>query len=68
MGPPQSTAAFADIRIGRPRTAVQAPKGVKIRLVCPAAMGTVCCPLKPESMSAEIPGLPLANLIGRRRP
>ena len=56
-----SRPAFADIRIGRPRTAVQAPKGVKIRLVCPAAMGTVRCPLKPESMSAETPGLPLAQ-------
>lgn len=56
-----SRPAFADIRIGRPRTAVQAPKGVKIRLVCPAAMGTVRCPLKPESMAIETPGLPLAQ-------
>lgn len=50
----------ADIRHGRPREGHTATRGVKIRLVCPAALGTLKCPLKPESLTASAP-LPQAE-------
>jgi hypothetical protein len=51
---------FAPDRIGRPRLGEQTTEVVKQRMVCPAAMGTVQCPLKPDSMNIGI-GLPLAE-------
>jgi hypothetical protein len=53
--------AIADIRFGRPRHGTQPSQGAKIRLVCPAALGSVMCPLKPESLNTEATGLPLAQ-------
>jgi hypothetical protein len=47
--------------IGRPRLGVDAEPVTKIDLVCPAALGNVACPLKPESMRASAPGVPLAE-------
>lgn len=38
-------------RTGRPRLGEQTQNVPKQRLVCPAAMGTVQCPLKPESLT-----------------
>jgi hypothetical protein len=52
----------ADQRFGRPRLGGTAPgKSMQVRLVCPAALGTVRCPLKPESMDNEQVGLPTAE-------
>ncbi|MBP2455133.1 hypothetical protein [Mycolicibacterium lutetiense] len=56
-----SRPAMADCRFGRPRLNGTPPQRVKQRQVCPAALGTVMCPLKPESMQTETPGLPLAE-------
>lgn len=50
-----SRPASADIRYGRPRHGDKPAKGVKIRLVCPAALGTLKCPLKPESLNTHLP-------------
>lgn len=44
---------IADIRHGRPRPGHTPPKGVKIRLVCPAALGTLKCTLKPDSLNTH---------------
>lgn len=52
---------IVDVRSGRPTLDEQAPKAVRIRLVCPAALGSVRCPLKPESMTIDRPGLPTAE-------
>lgn len=51
---------FAADRQGRPRIGERTAEVVKQRMVCPAVMGTVQCPLKPESLEAGI-GLPLAE-------
>lgn len=51
---------FAADREGRPRIGERTAEVVKQRMVCPAVMGTVQCPLKPESLDAGI-GLPLAE-------
>ncbi|MCV7224653.1 hypothetical protein [Mycolicibacterium komossense] len=56
-----SRPVMADCRFGRPRLGTRPPQRVKIRLVCPAALGTVMCPLKPESMHTEVLGLPMAE-------
>jgi hypothetical protein len=52
---------FGDNRYGRPRLGVPAQQVSKIRLVCPAALGAVMCPLKPESLDTDNIGLPLAE-------
>lgn len=51
---------FATDRAGRPRIGERTTEVVKQRMVCPAAMGTVQCALKPESMDRGI-GLPVAE-------
>ena len=56
-----SRPAMAPVRFGRPQLGLQPPQAVKIRLVCPAAMGKLMCPLKPESLRTETTGLPLAQ-------
>lgn len=56
-----SRPAMADVLRGRPRLGREVPKLAKIRLVCPASLGTVMCPLKPESMHTDSVGLPLAE-------
>lgn len=56
-----SRSVMADCRFGRPRLNGNPPQRVKQRQVCPAALGTVMCPLKPESMHTETPGLPMAE-------
>ncbi|RFZ34005.1 hypothetical protein DAVIS_04834 [Mycobacterium marinum] len=57
-----SRPAMADCRSGRPRlNESPPPQRVKIRQVCPAALGTVMCPHKPESMHTSTLGLPLAE-------
>ena len=53
--------AIADVRYGRPRIGTAAPKAAKIRLVCPAALGSLMCPLKPESLHPSADGVPLAT-------
>jgi hypothetical protein len=53
--------AIAAISFGRPRLGSQPTKGAKIRLVCPAAMGKLMCPLKPDSLLTPEVGLPLAR-------
>lgn len=45
-----SRPTLAEIRHGRPAIGQQPDKGVKIRLVCPAALGLLKCPLKPDSL------------------
>lgn len=52
---------MTEVRFGRPRLGVVAPRRAKVRLVCPAALGLIMCPLKPESMQTDVPGLPLAE-------
>lgn len=52
---------FADNRYGRPRLGASHKRIAKIRLVCPAALGAVMCPLKPESLDTDRIGLPLAE-------
>lgn len=56
-----SRPVMADCRFGRPRLGESPPKRVKIRQVCPAALGTLMCPLKPESMHTSTLGLPMAE-------
>jgi hypothetical protein len=56
-----SRPVMADCRSGRPSPGETPPQRVKIRQVCPAALGTLMCPHKPESMHTEILGLPLAE-------
>jgi hypothetical protein len=56
-----SSPAMADGRYGRPRTGESVPQWAKIRLVCPAALGTLMCPLKPESVCDDGAGIPLAE-------
>lgn len=57
-----SRPAMADIQNGRPRLGAAPPQQrAKIRLVCPAALGTVKCPLRPESMNTDVLGLPEAK-------
>jgi hypothetical protein len=51
---------FATDRAGRPRIGERVAEVVKQRMVCPAVMGTVQCPLKPESVDDRI-GLPVAE-------
>lgn len=46
---------------GRPVLGRSRQKVVKVKLVCPAAMGNVTCPLKPESMQGGRIGVPLAE-------
>lgn len=52
---------LAAVRRGRPRLGDDAPIAAKVRLVCPAALGAVKCPLKPESLNADTVGIPLAQ-------
>lgn len=52
---------FADNRYGRPRVGAAHKRIAKIRLVCPAALGAVMCPLKPESLDTDRIALPLAE-------
>lgn len=56
-----SRPVMADCRFGRPRLDATPPRRVKIRQVCPAALGTLMCPLKPESMHTDVLGLPMAE-------
>lgn len=56
-----SRPVMTECRFGRPRLGSVAPQRAKVRLVCPAALGLVMCPLKPESMQTDVPGLPLAE-------
>ena len=56
-----SRPVMTDCRFGRPALGATPPKRVKIRQVCPAALGTVMCPHKPESMHTEVTGLPMAE-------
>ncbi|EPQ70798.1 hypothetical protein [Mycobacterium marinum] len=56
-----SRPAMADCRFGRPRLNESPPQRVKIRQVCPAALGTVMCPHKPESMHTSTLGRPMAE-------
>ncbi|BBZ09709.1 hypothetical protein MDOR_38780 [Mycolicibacterium doricum] len=53
--------ALAAVRRGRPPLGEDAPIAAKVRLVCPAALGAVKCPLKPESLNTETVGIPLAQ-------
>jgi hypothetical protein len=46
---------------GRPVLGRSRKQLVKVKLVCPAAMGNVTCPLKPESMRDGRIGVPLAE-------
>ncbi len=46
---------------GRPKLGRLRKLVVKIKLVCPAAMGNVACPLKPESMTRTRNGVPVAE-------
>ncbi|MFT3716471.1 MAG: hypothetical protein QM774_11135 [Gordonia sp. (in: high G+C Gram-positive bacteria)] len=48
-------------RAGRPSLSEQTSTAYKIDLVCPAALGNVACPLKPESLTASRPGAPLVE-------
>lgn len=52
---------FALTGHGRPALGRTRDRAVKIKLVCPAAMGTIKCPLKPESMTAGHIGIPVAE-------
>lgn len=54
---------FALTGHGRPALGTPRDRAVKIKLVCPAAMGTIKCPLKPESMSAGRIGIPVAEPV-----
>ena len=56
-----SRPVMVDCRFGRPRLDATPPRRVKIRQVCPAALGSVMCPLKPESLQTEVLGLPMAE-------
>lgn len=56
-----SRPVMTEVRFGRPRLGTVAPRHAKVRLVCPAALGLIMCPLKPESMQTDVPGLPLAE-------
>lgn len=56
-----SRPAMVDCQFGRPRIGTTPPKRAKVRQVCPAALGTVMCPLKPESLQTDIVGLPMAE-------
>lgn len=56
-----SRPVMADIQFGRPRLDATPPQRVKIRQVCPAALGTLMCPHKPESMHTDVLGLPMAQ-------
>ncbi|WP_396910913.1 hypothetical protein [Mycolicibacterium sp.] len=51
----------ADLGHGRPALGRTRDQAVKIKLVCPAAMGHVKCPLKPESMKSGPLGAPIAE-------
>ncbi|WP_373234476.1 hypothetical protein [Mycobacterium marinum] len=46
---------------GRPGLGDSRKQVVKVKLVCPAAMGNVACPLKPESMKYGRHGVPVAE-------
>lgn len=46
---------------GRPKLGVEDATVTKIKLVCPAALGSVKCPLKEQSMLDGPVGVPLAN-------
>lgn len=46
---------------GRPGLGGSRKQVVKVKLVCPAAMGNVACPLKPESMKYGRHGVPVAE-------
>ncbi|OFB42557.1 hypothetical protein BA059_04915 [Mycolicibacterium sp. (ex Dasyatis americana)] len=52
---------YAPDGYGRPRLGRIRKQVVKMKFVCPAAMGTVKCPLKPESMRHNPVGVPLAE-------
>lgn len=56
-----SRPTMAECRFGRPRLNHTPAKRVKIRQVCPAALGTVMCPLRPESLHTKVLGLPMAE-------
>jgi hypothetical protein len=56
-----SRPVMADCRFGRPRLDATPPQRVKVRQVCPAALGTLMCPHKPESMHTDVLGLPMAE-------
>ena len=52
---------YAQSGHGRPKLGRLRKLVVKIKLVCPAAMGNVACPLKPESMTRARHGAPVAE-------
>ena len=46
---------------GRPRLGAPTPTATKIDVVCPAALRSVACPLKPDSLTDGPVGVPLAQ-------
>ena len=56
-----SRPVYAHVGHGRPSLGRSRKRMVKIKLVCPAAMGNVACPLKPESMRDGPVGVPAAE-------
>jgi hypothetical protein len=56
---------YAQSGHGRPGLGGSRKQVVKVKLVCPAAMGNVICPLKPESMKYGCHGVPVASRPGK---
>lgn len=52
---------YAQSGHGRPVLGRSRKQVVKVKLVCPAALGNVICPLKPESMQYGRRGVPVAE-------